>query len=322
MKIVSGIQSSGKMHLGNYFGAIVPFLSFQDQGDSLLFIANLHSLTTIRDASKLKSLALDIALDYLALGLDPEKTTLFKQSDIPEVTELYWYLTSITPISLLNTKAYQDKINNKIPNDVGLFTYPVLMAADILLYDADIVPVGKDQVQHIDLVRDIAIKFNIAFDSNYKPGKISGIFKLPSAVTSDVYSIVPGTDGNKMSKSTGNVIDIFSEDKIIHKQIMGIKTDSLSISDPKNINAPLFQLMKLFFDIEQDQSIKEGGIGYGNYKQMLIDMFHAKFDEARLKRKHLINDLGYVERVLIDGRNRARENAKSVIERVRQAVGV
>ncbi|RYG79222.1 tryptophan--tRNA ligase, partial [bacterium] len=282
MRILSGVQSSGKLHLGNYFGAIRQFISLQDRENSeaLYFIANLHALTTVRDPAAMRALTLDAALDFLALGLDPAKATLFRQSDIAEVTELFWYLSVIMPMGRLeNAVSYKDKVARGVSPDVGLFTYPVLMAADILLYGTELVPVGRDQLQHLEIARELATKFNAAFVKGYDPsdpngekkGRAPGILKLPQPFIQDETAVVPGLDGQKMSKSYGNAIDLFAEDGALKKRIMSIKSDSTPPESPKSREAtPIYPLLKLFASpselAEIDRTFDEGGLGYGHYK--------------------------------------------------------
>jgi tryptophanyl-tRNA synthetase len=337
MRVLSGIQSSGKIHLGNYFGAIAQFLELQNSGNEcLIFIADLHALTTVRDADKLRELTRDVALDYLALGLDPSNPNiaLFRQSDIAEVTELMWLLMAVTPMAMLeNAHSYKDKIAKGIAPDAGLFTYPVLMAADILVYDSDEVPVGKDQQQHLEIARDIAVKFNATFDPKYiaklneaKGKDVDGILKLPRARIQKATESVVGVDGEKMSKSYGNTIDLFGEDKPTQKRIMGIKTDSTPVEAPKSTTTPVYDLLKLFASPEEmaeiDKSFREGGKGYGHYKQRLAELFFERFGAARQKRKELEKDPKAVDEVLAKGAERARERARIVLDRVRRAVGI
>ena len=344
MRVLSGIQSSGKLHLGNYFGAIAQFLELQRSGNEcLIFIADLHALTTVRDGDALRTLARDVALDYLALGLDPSNpnVALFRQSDIPEIPELMWLLLAVTPMAMLeNAHSYKDKIAKGIAPDAGLFTYPVLMAADILAYDSDEVPVGRDQQQHLEMARDIAVKFNLAFDAQYKPrleaahraGRgsgedVHGLLKLPRARIQEATAVVPGIDGQKMSKSYGNTIDLFGEDKPTQKRIMAIKTDSTPVEAPKDPSStPVYALLKLFASPEEmaeiDRSFREGGKGYGHYKQRLAELFFEKFAGARAKRRELEKDPAAVEAVLAKGAERARAVAGPVLDRVRSAVGV
>jgi tryptophanyl-tRNA synthetase len=323
MRVLSGIQSSGKLHLGNYFGAIAQFLELQSSGNEcLIFIADLHSLTTVRDAQKLRDLTRAVALDYLALGLDPSNpnVALFRQSDIPEVTELFWILLAVTPMGLLErATSYKDKISKGLSADAGLFTYPVLMAADILVYDSDEVPVGRDQQQHLEMARDIATKLNLAFGDD--------VLKLPKPRIQDATAVVPGIDGLKMSKSYGNAIDLFADDAATKKRIMSIKTDSTAVEAPKDPNAtPVHPLLRLFASAAEmadiDQSFREGGKGYGHYKQRLAELFFERFGAAREKRRTLEKDEAYVEQILREGATRARERAKPVMDRVRRAVGL
>jgi tryptophanyl-tRNA synthetase len=338
MRVLSGIQSSGKLHLGNYFGAIAQFLELQESGNEcLIFIADLHALTTVRDADKLRELTRDVALDYLALGLDPARTTLFRQSDIPEVTELFWLLLSVTPMGLLErAHSYKDKIAKGVAPDAGLFTYPVLMAADILAYDSDEVPVGRDQQQHLEMARDIAIKFNLAFDAEYKhrleaaKGKdedVHGLLKLPRARIQDARAVVPGVDGQKMSKSYGNTIDLFGDDGPTKKRIMGIKSDSTPVEAPKDPKAtPIHALLSLFASPEEqaeiDRTFREGGKGYGHYKQRLAELFFERFAAARARRRELAADPAAVDALLTEGAKRARRLAAPVLERTRRATGL
>lgn len=338
MRVLSGIQSSGKLHLGNYFGAIAQFLELQGSGNEcLIFIADLHALTTVRDGDKLRELTRDVALDYLALGLDPARddVALFRQSDIPEVTELFWILLAVTPMAMLeNAHSYKDKIAKGIAPDAGLFTYPALMASDILVYDSDEVPVGRDQQQHLEMARDIAVKLNAAFDPKYlqrlneaKGEDVHGLLKLPRARIQEATAVVPGIDGQKMSKSYGNTIDLFGDDKPTQKRIMSIKSDSTPVEAPKDPNAtPICALLKLFASEaemrEIDRTFREGGMGYGHYKQRLAELFFEKFGPARARRRELEKDPAAIEAVLAKGAARARERAKPVVERVRRAVGI
>ena len=339
MRILSGIQSSGKIHLGNYFGAIAQFLELQASGDEcLIFIADLHALTSVRDAQKLRELTRDVALDYLALGLDPERANvaLFRQSDVPEVTELFWMLLAVTPMAMLeNAHSYKDKIAKGIAPDAGLFTYPVLMAADILAYDSDEVPVGRDQQQHLEMARDIAVKFNQTFDPTYldrlnaAKGKddVHGILRVPRARIQEATAVIVGVDGQKMSKSYGNTIDLFGEEKPTQKRIMAIKTDSTPVEAPKDPNAtPVYALLRLFASPDEmkeiDRTFREGGKGYGHYKQRLAELFFERFGPAREKRRALAENPALVEGVLARGAERARARATPVLERVRRAVGV
>ncbi|MFO0659208.1 MAG: tryptophan--tRNA ligase [Polyangiaceae bacterium] len=334
-RILSGIQPSGKLHIGNYFGALRQFIELQDQGEALYFIADYHALTSLRQGELLRQYTLDVALDYLALGLDPAKATLFKQSDIPEVTELMWYLGAVAPMGLLEkAHSFKDKTAKGIPADVGLFTYPVLMAADILLYDSDVVPVGKDQIQHVEITRDLAVKLNLAFVPGYDPADPEakeaphkpGLLKLPKVMVREDAATVPGLDGQKMSKSYNNTLELFADDATIKKKIMSIKSDSTPVEAPKDpASNPIHPLLMLFASesdaAEINRTYREGGKGYGHYKMQLLDLFHARFDAARARRKELENDRGYVDQVLKQGAEKARGYAVPVIERIRTAVG-
>lgn len=335
MRILSGVQPSGILHLGNYFGAIRQFVELQDKGESLYFIADLHALTSLRDAEKLRSNIRDVALTFLALGLDPEKAILFRQSDVPQITELNWILTTVTPMGLLERgHSYKDKTARGLPASVGLFSYPVLMAADILLYRSDVVPVGKDQKQHLEFTRDIATKFNQAFQPGYDPqdpggekSKVSGLLKLPEPMILETTAVVPGTDGQKMSKSYGNTIDLFGTDKQVKKQIMGIVTDSTPVEAPKDPETnSVFQLLKLFLPptelAEVEESFRRGGTGYGDYKKRLLAAFHDHFGAARERYTELAKDPSTLEDILAAGARRAGEIAAPVMEDVRRAVGL
>ena len=320
MRVLSGIQPTGRFHWGNYFGAIRQYIALQGNEQSFYFIADLHALTTIRDAAALKGFTRDAALDLLALGLDPAKATLFRQSDIPEVTELMWLLTTLTPMSLLEKcHAYKDKLAKGLPADTGLFSYPVLMAADILLYDSDVVPVGVDQVQHIEVTRDIAVKFNLTFQRD--------VFVLPEARVMTETAKVVGTDGEKMSKSYGNTIELFEDAKKLRKKIMSIKTDSTPVESPKNSETcAVFTLYKLFASESQQASLAEryraGGMGYGEAKQALFEAADAFIGPARERREKLAADASYVEDVLQAGAQRARFKSQEVLNRAREACGL
>lgn len=335
MRILSGVQPSGKLHLGNYFGAIRQFVELQDKGESLYFIADLHALTTLRDPDAVRANVRDVALDYLALGLDPKHAVLFRQSDVPDVNELYWILGTVTPMGLLERgHSYKDKTSRGIAANLGLFAYPVLMAADILLYGSDVVPVGKDQKQHLEYTRDIATKFNQTFVPGYDPqeptgkdGSTPGLLKLPEPMILDTTAVVPGTDGQKMSKSYGNTLDLFADDKTLKKRIMGIVTDSTPVEAPKDPETnTIFQLLKLFLSPSDlatvEASFRSGGTGYGAYKKQLLEAFHSVFDAPREKRAELAKDPAYVDGVLADGAARARDIASPIMDSVRRAVGL
>lgn len=320
MRILSGIQPTGRFHWGNYFGAIRQYVALQTHEQSFYFIADLHALTTVRDPKVLADFTRDAALDLLALGLQPEQATLFRQSDVPEVNELMWLLMTVTQMSLLEKcHAYKDKLAKGIAADAGLFTYPVLMAADILLYDSDIVPVGADQVQHIEVTRDIAQRFNNIYSGEH--------LHLPEARVLDSSAKVPGTDGEKMSKSYGNTIEIFEAPKAMRKKIMSIKTDSTPMEAPKNPETcSVFTLYQLFSTPEQQAGLADryraGGMGYGEAKQALYDAALAYFAEARARREKLAADPHTVEDILIAGAKKARQKGQEVLARVRQACGL
>lgn len=335
MRILSGVQSSGRLHLGNYYGAIKQFINLQEEGEALYFIANLHALTSVRDGKAARELTFETAVAFLALGLDPKRAVLFRQSDIPEVTELYWILGTVVPLANLErAHSYKDKLAKGQAPLFGLFAYPVLMAVDILLYGSDLVPVGQDQVQHLEFARDWATKFNVTYVPGYDPqlpaggeGKPPGILKLPTARVQESTAVVPGTDGAKMSKSYGNTIDLFGEDKEVKKQIMGVKTDSTPVEAPKPVEGnALYQLLKVMAapgDFETiDQAWRAGGKGYGDFKKNLLELFHATFDTARQRRKELLSDPAEVERILSAGAAKAREIAAPVMDSVRTAVGL
>ena len=319
MRVLSGIQPTGRFHWGNYFGAIRQYIALQDNEQAFYFIADLHALTTIRDASQLRALTRDAALDLLALGLDPGQATLFRQSDVPEVSELTWLLLTVTNLSWLEKcHAYKDKKERGLAADAGLFTYPVLMAADILIYDSDIVPVGVDQVQHIEVTRDIAERFNSIYGE---------VFVLPESRVLDDSAKVPGTDGEKMSKSYGNVIEVFEPAKRVRKKVMSIKTDSTPVEDPKDpAGCSVFDLYKLFADGEQIEELaaryRAGGLGYGDAKQALFELSQEHFAEARARREELEAKEGRLEEILRAGAARARAKAGEVLGRARSACGL
>jgi tryptophanyl-tRNA synthetase len=334
MRILSGVQSSGRLHLGNYYGAIREFVRLQEEGEALYFIANLHALNSVKDPAAARSLTLETACAFMALGIDPARSALFRQSDIPEVLELYWILGTLVPVAdLENAHSYKDKLAKGQEADFGLFAYPVLMAADILLYDSDVVPVGRDQRQHLELTRDWAGKFNLAFAKGYDPQhpkKKPGIFKLPEARIRDETAVVPGRDGEKMSKSYNNTIDLFGTDKEVEKQIKSVKTDSTAPDQPKPVEGqPLYQLLKLVLAPERfaevDRQWRQGGDpkqGFGYFKDVLLQGYHATFDGPRQRYAELMRDPAEVERLLQAGARRAREYAAPVMARVRQAVGL
>jgi tryptophanyl-tRNA synthetase len=320
MRILSGIQPSGTLHLGNYFGMMRPAIELQHKGEAFYFIADYHSMTSLFDPEQRRKNTLDVALDFLACGLDPAKSVFFRQSDVPEVCELNWILGTLTPMGLLErAHSFKDKTAKGIPVNVGLFSYPVLMAADILIYDSNVVPVGQDQKQHVEITRDIAIKFNEQYGET---------FVIPEPqIRSDVAK-VPGLDGEKMSKSYGNTIEIFGDEKALRKKIMGIKMDSRTPQEPKpdaDQNLAI-QILKLIATPEVSREIEDklraGGYGYGDLKKALFENYWNYFAEARKKRAELAADLGYVNKVLSDGAQKAGALARTVLERARKASGL
>jgi len=320
MRILSGIQPSGALHLGNYFGMMKPGLELQEQGEAFYFIANYHSMTSLFDAVERRRNTLEVALDFLACGLDPKKTVFFKQSDVPEVTELTWLLTTVTPMGLLErAHSYKDKISKGISPNHGLFAYPVLMAADILIYDSNLVPVGRDQKQHVEMTRDIAMKFNETYGQT---------FVIPEPQIREEVAVVPGVDGQKMSKSYGNTIEIFGDEKGARKKIMGIVMDSRTPQEPKpdaDKNLAI-QLLKLVApaDVakEFEDQLRAGGLGYGDLKKALFEHYWNYFAAARTKRVELAANLDYVNQVLRDGTAKARAVAQQVLKRAKAASGL
>jgi len=319
MRILSGIQPSGVLHVGNYFGMMKPAIALQDEGEALYFIADYHALTSVRDPDVLRENVWRVAVDFLAAGLDPERAALFKQSDVPQVTELTWILSTVAPKGLLErAHSYKDKLARGLAPMVGLFSYPVLMAADILIYDSDIVPVGKDQKQHIEMTRDLAGKMNEQFGQ---------IFKLPEARINPETEVVPGLDGQKMSKSYGNNIDIFGDEKETRKRVMSIVTDSTPVEAPKDpTKSTIFQLYSLFASKDEIASMRErfkkGGTGYGDFKKELFEKLWEYFSPMRKRREEILADKLYIDNVLVRGAKRANEVADDVMTRVRAAVGL
>ena len=319
MRSLSGIQPSGILHIGNYFGAIKQFVELQDQYEGFYFLANYHALTSSPKGENLKQNTIEVILDYLALGLDPEKSTLFLQSDVPEHTELAWILANVTPMGLIErAHSYKDKVAKGIKPNMGLFTYPILMAADILMYDPDIVPVGKDQKQHVEITRDIAIKFNETYGKE--------VFKLPKEKIVESVAVVPGTDGDKMSKSYGNVINMFFSKKELKKQIMSIVTDSTPLEEPKNPDNNITKLYSLFATEAETEELKQkflaGNFGYGHAKTELLDKFMDYFAPFREKREELVNNMDYVYEILQKGAEKARSIATVKMDEVRSVVGL
>ncbi|MGQ9732594.1 MAG: tryptophan--tRNA ligase [Candidatus Zipacnadales bacterium] len=318
MRALSGIQPSGALHIGNYFGAIRQYIELQEQHEGFYFIANYHAMTTIRNRETLRANCLNLAIDFLALGLDPKRSVLFLQSDVPEVTELAWLLSTVTPMGLLERcHAYKEKVSEGIPADHGLFAYPVLMAADILIYNSDVVPVGQDQKQHVEVTRDIAEKINNTYGE---------VLKLPRPLILESAAVVPGLDGRKMSKSYNNTILIFEEPAAIKSKVMRIKTDSTPVSHPKDPErCNLFALYRLFANDEQREAMAEryrkGGLGYGEVKKELAKLMTEFFAEARERRAQLVSSPDTVLDILREGAQRARAEARVTLERVRDAMG-
>ncbi len=320
-RFLTGLQPSGQLHIGNYFGAIEPAVRLQEKGEAFYFIANYHAMTTMESAQRLKENTIGLAVDFLACGLDPDKSVFFAQSAVPEVNELAWILSTVCPMGLLERcHSYKDKLAKGFAASHALFAYPALMAADILLYNADAVPVGKDQKQHLEVTRDLAAKFNDAFDAD--------IFKLPEPIINEVTAVVPGLDGQKMSKSYGNTLPIFGEEKAIRKIInKKIITDATPLEAPKPTEGSiLLALYKLFASPEQYQAMVEahqrGGVGYGQFKKDLFEAYWEYFRPAREKREAILAHPEYVKEVLTRGAARAREEAAHTMERVREATGL
>jgi tryptophanyl-tRNA synthetase len=319
MRVLSGIQSNGKLHLGNYLGAMKQHIELQEEHDCFFFIANFHSLTTVQDAELVRQYTLDVALDYLALGLDPNKVCLFRQSDVPEVTELAWILSTVTGKGLLErATSYKDKVAKGITPSMGLFTYPILMAADILIYRSDWVPVGKDQVQHIEMAQDMAVHFNQTFGRE--------VLKRPEPRLNEAL-IVPGLDGQKMSKSYGNTINLFDPPEDTRKRVMSIKTDSTPVESPKNpALCNVFALYQLMARPDEAAALGEryrrGGMGYGEAKKLLSEAVERLLGPARERRTQLVEHPSLVEDVLRTGGEKARAVARSVMAEVRDACGL
>jgi tryptophanyl-tRNA synthetase len=325
MRILSGIQPSGTLHIGNYFGMMKPAIALQAEGEALYFIADYHALTSVRDPAILRENIRRVAIDFLACGLDPERATLFRHSDVPQVTELAWILSTVAPMGLLErAHSYKDKLARGLSATVGLFSYPVLMAADILIYDSDVVPVGKDQKQHIEMTRDLAVKMNETFGHQEQDGQI---FKLPEARIQAATQTVPGIDGQKMSKSYGNNIDIFGDEKEMRKRVMSIVTDSTPVEAPKDpTESTIFKLYSLVSSKDEIAAMREqflkGGTGYGDFKKQLFEKLWEYFAPMRKRREEILADKSYIDDVLKKGATRANEIADQVMKRVREAVGL
>jgi tryptophanyl-tRNA synthetase len=319
-RVLSGIQPSGDyLHLGNYFGAIRQQMALAEEHEALLFIADYHSMTSVRDGVRRRDFTAAVALDYLACGLDPERTILFRQSDVPEVTELAWLLSTVTPMGLLErAHAYKDRIAQGQPADHGLFAYPVLQAADILLYHSDLVPVGQDQKQHIEMSRDIAQRFNNTYGED--------LLVVPEPFIPEEVAVVPGTDGRKMSKSYGNTVAMFATAKEIKKAVMGIVTDSTPVEEPKDVSTSLFQLWSLFAEPSEKQETfaraKAGGVGYGEVKKDLLRRVMELFEPMRARREELAAHPQRVEEILAEGARRARAIGRPVLDACRAAAGL
>jgi tryptophanyl-tRNA synthetase len=318
-RFLTGIQPSGSLHLGNYFGAMRPMIELQERGEVFVILVDLHALTSVRDPRLLRDYTRGAALDFLACGLDPERSVFFRQSDVPEHVELMWILSAVTPMGLLERcHAYKDKVARGLGANAALFTYPVLQAADILLYDADVVPVGKDQKQHLEVARDIAIKMNEAYGE---------VVKLPEPEISERVALIPGTDGQKMSKSYGNTLDLFGEEKALRKRVMSIVTDSTPLEQPKPVEgSSLLSLFRLVATPEEiarmEADFRAGGVGYGEFKKRLHEAIQDYFAPMRALRARLADDPAYVDEVLRAGGERASRVAARTMERVRAAVGL
>ena len=318
-RVLSGIQPSGTLHIGNYFGMMKPSVALQSDNECFYFIADYHALTTLPAAARLKECVHGVAVDFLACGIDPEKTAFFRQSDVPQVMELTWILSCLTPIGLLERcHSYKDKVARGFTANHGLFTYPVLMAADILVYGSNQVPVGKDQKQHLAVTRDLAIRFN-----NHS----GEVLVIPEPIIQESVAVIPGLDGQKMSKSYGNTIELFGEGKKARKTFMKIVTDSTPMEDPKDPDScNVFALYKLLATEEELDEMRgrylAGGMGYGHAKQALFEKYSEHFAEMRERRAEFLADPQRVEQILQDGASRARTAAEAMMSRVREAVGL
>ncbi|MBD3322790.1 MAG: tryptophan--tRNA ligase [Chitinivibrionales bacterium] len=318
MRILSGIKPSGTLHIGNYLGMIKPMVESQKRGELFCFIANMHSQTTLFDSNKLYQNTVDALVDLLALGIDPDRSVFWVQSDVPEVAELTWYLNNVCPVGLLQRcHAYKDAVSRDIPANAGLFGYPVLMAADILMYQSNLVPVGKDQKQHVEVTRDIAIKFNQTYGE---------AFTLPDAEISDAVAVIPGIDGQKMSKSYDNVIDIFAPEKKLRKKVMAIVTDSTPVEEPKDPEkSVIYGIYRLFADEtragEMASRMRTGGYGYGDAKKELFGLLWEYFSPQRKRREEILASMDYIDEVRKKGADKARSIGISTLEKVRRLTG-
>jgi tryptophanyl-tRNA synthetase len=319
MRVLSGIQPSGVLHIGNYLGMIQPMVASQETSDLFCFIADLHSLTSVFDAQRHFDLTNEAILDLCALGIDPDKSVFWVQSDVPEVTELTWYLNTVTPVGLLERcHSYKDKIAKNLPANNGLFSYPVLMAADILMYQSDVVPVGKDQKQHVEVARDIAIKFNQTYGE---------AFTVPEPRIKEEVAVIPGIDGQKMSKSYGNTLDIFAPEAVLKKKVMSIVTDPTPLENPKDPDKSIvFAVYKLLALAEKatdmEQKLRKGGYGYGDAKKELFSVLWEYFLPFRKKRGQIANNLDYIADVRKKGADKARAVGLQTLDKVRKLVGV
>ena len=318
LRVLSGIQPSGKLHLGNYFGMMSRMIEYQKNNDLFCFIVNYHALTTIKDKNILKNNTINAAIDFLALGMDPDKSTFWVQADIPQVAELTWLLSNMTSIGLMErSTSYKDKIDKGLTPHMGLFSYPILMAADILLYGSDIVPVGKDQKQHLEITRDIANRFNNIY------GKI---LVIPEPDIKEETMLIPGVDGQKMSKSYGNTIPIFTEERELKKMVMSIVTDSAGINEPKDKDTPLFKIYSLFLSSEEKKILSDRydtpGLRYGDIKKELLERIYEYFSPYRQKREHLLQNLDEVYQTLEHGATKASVVANEYMDKIRKAMGI
>jgi tryptophanyl-tRNA synthetase len=322
LRVLSGVQPSGQLHLGNYAGAIRQFVDLQSTCEMYIFVASYHALTSSRDPAKLRAAVRQVVVDYLAFGLDPERSAIYLQHDVPELTELAWMLSCVCPEGWMDKMvSYKDKVAHGLTANVGLYTYPILQAADILAVDADLVPVGKDQVQHVEITRDLAQRFNQEFGSE--------VFKLPTHRVPPEAAVVPGIDGEKMSKSYGNDIDPFMEEKALRKRIMSIKTDSLGVDDPKDPDqSSIFQIYRALAGKDDPRTLaladrfRSPGMGYGHAKQALFELVLDHFGPARARRVDLMAKPEIVDEVLAKGARTAREKAAATLARARKAVGL
>lgn len=321
MRILTGLQPSGKLHVGNYFGAMEPAVRLQEEGEAFYFIANYHAMTTVKNPDELRAYTRELAIDFLACGLDAERTTFFLQSAVPEVNELAWILATVCPVSQMEkAHSYKDKVAHGFSPSHGLFSYPILMAADILLYDSQLVPVGKDQKQHLEITRDLAGKINEAFGE--------GTLVVPEPMIREATAVVPGLDGQKMSKSYGNTLPLFAEEGEAKKLIMKkLVTDATPLEAPKpKENSTLLALYRLMADdadvVTMEADFDRGGVGYGDFKKRLLEAYEARFAPMRVRRAELLADPGYVDAVLAKGAEKARAAAAPVLDRVRKAVGL